>query len=48
MSESQICQKCGTSRPIEQFQLMKGRAEYFVIRLIEFDQWSKYGIRQYL
>ena len=23
MSESQICQKCGTSRPIEQFQLMK-------------------------
>lgn len=24
MSESQICQKCGTSRPIEQFQLMKG------------------------
>ena len=23
MSETQICQKCGTSRPIEQFQLMK-------------------------
>lgn len=23
MSESQICQKCGIPRPIEQFQLMK-------------------------